>query len=48
MSPKILVVSPSAEVSEIAREMAPKGFDTVVVTDAEVTGALPGIEYMVC
>jgi phosphoglycerate dehydrogenase-like enzyme len=48
MSPKILVVSPSAEVSEIAREMAPKGFETVVVGDAEVTAALPGTEYMVC
>jgi phosphoglycerate dehydrogenase-like enzyme len=48
MSPKILVVSPSAEVSEIAREMAPKGFDTVVVGDAEVTASLPGTEYMVC
>ena len=48
MSPKILVVSPSAEVSEIAREMAPKGFETVVVSDAEVTAALPGTEYMVC
>ena len=48
MSPKILVVSPSAEVSEIAREMAPKGFETVVVSDAEVTAALAGTEYMVC
>jgi len=28
--------------------MAPKGFETVVVTDAEVTAALPGTEYMVC
>ena len=33
MPPKILVVSPSAEVGEIAREMAPKGFETVVVND---------------
>jgi phosphoglycerate dehydrogenase-like enzyme len=48
MSPKILVVSPSAEVSEIAREMAPKGFETVVVSDSEVAGALPGTEYMNC
>ena len=29
-------MSPSAEVSQIAREMAPKGFETVVVSDAEV------------
>ena len=48
MSPRILVVSPSAEVSEIAREMAPKGFETVVVGDAEVTASLPGTEYMIC
>ena len=48
MSPKILVVSPSAEVSEIAREMAPKGFDTAVVSDSEVAAALPGTEYMIC
>ena len=48
MSPKILVVSPSAEVSEIAREMAPKGFETVVVhNDAEVVPNLPGVEYMI-
>ncbi len=48
MSPKILVVSPSAEVSEIAREMAPKGFDTVVISDSEVLASLPNTEYMVC
>src|SRR5712671_6727775 len=48
MPPKILVVSPSAEVSEIAREMAPKGFDTVIISDSEVVAALPGTEYMVC
>ena len=48
MSPKILVVAPSAEVGEIAREMAPKGFETVVVSDSEVVAALPGAEYMVC
>ena len=48
MPPKILVVSPSAEVSEIAREMAPKGFDTVVISDSEVLASLPNTEYMVC
>src|SRR5256714_5005506 len=48
MSPKILVVSPSAEVSEIAREMAPGGFETVIVSDSEVVGSLPNTEYMVC
>src|SRR2546423_4235500 len=48
MSPKILVVSPSAEVSEIAREMAPGDFETVVVGDSEVVASLPNTEYMVC
>ena len=48
MSAKILVVSPSAEVSEIAREMAPKGFETVVISDSEVVASLPNTEYMVC
>ena len=48
MSPKILVSCPSAEVAAIAREMAPKGFETVVVhNDAEVVPNLPGIEYMI-
>jgi len=48
MSPKILVSCPSAEVAAIAREMAPKGFDTVVVhNDAEVASNLSGLEYMI-
>jgi phosphoglycerate dehydrogenase-like enzyme len=48
MPPKILVVSPSAEVGEIAREMAPGGFETVIVSDSEVVASLPGTEYMIC
>jgi phosphoglycerate dehydrogenase-like enzyme len=48
MSPKILVVSPSAEVSEIAREMAPKGFETLVVGDSQFASSLNGAEYLVC
>lgn len=48
MPPKILVSCPSAEVANIAREMAPSGFDTVVIhNDAEVVSNLPGIEYMI-
>jgi phosphoglycerate dehydrogenase-like enzyme len=48
MPPKILVSCPSAEVANIAREMAPKGFETVVVhNDAEVVPNLSGIEYMI-
>jgi phosphoglycerate dehydrogenase-like enzyme len=46
--PKILVSCPSAEVANIARDMAPKGFETVVVhNDAEVVPNLSGIEYMI-
>ena len=49
MSPKILVSCPSAEVANIARDMAPKGFETVVVhNDAEVVPNLSGVEYMIC
>ena len=48
MSPKILVSCPSAEVANIARDMAPKGFETVVIhNDAEVVANLPGSEYMI-
>ena len=48
MPPKILVSCPSAEVATIAREMAPGGFETVVIhNDAEVVSNLPGIEYMI-
>src|SRR5436305_9640120 len=48
MPPKILVSCPSAEVAAIAREMAPKGFETVVVhNDAGVLPNLSGIEYMI-
>ncbi len=44
--PKILVSCPSAEVANIAQDMAPKGFETVVVhNDAEVVPNLNGIEY---
>jgi phosphoglycerate dehydrogenase-like enzyme len=48
MPPRILLVSPSAEVSEIAREMAPSGFETVIISDSEVVASLPGTEYMIC
>src|SRR5918912_1138424 len=49
MPPKILVSCPSAEVANIAREMAPKGFETIVIhNDAEVASNLAGLEYMIC
>jgi phosphoglycerate dehydrogenase-like enzyme len=50
MPSRIVVVPPSfAEIAEIARQMAPTGFDLVVSADrAEIEAALPGAEYVVC
>jgi len=50
MAPRIIVVPPSAETGEIAREMAPSGFDLVLARDggSELEAALGPAEYMVC
>src|SRR5712691_1325880 len=50
MGPRIVVVPPSfAEIDEIARQMAPAGFDTVVArSHHEIEAALPPAEYIVC
>jgi phosphoglycerate dehydrogenase-like enzyme len=50
MSPRIVLVPPSADVAEIAREMAPSGFELVMPQTAspDFTAALPEAEYMVC
>jgi phosphoglycerate dehydrogenase-like enzyme len=50
MSPRIMVVPPSADVGEIAREMAPAGFELVLAQPgtSEFDAALGGLEYMVC
>ncbi len=50
MSARIIVVPPSAETGEIAREMAPSGFDTVIVRNdfAAIAAAAGPAEYMVC
>ena len=50
MSPRIVLVPPSAEVAAIAREMAPAGFELVLVQPGspEFEAALGGAEYMVC
>ena len=50
MAPRIIVVPPSAETGEIAREMAPAGFELVLARDggAELEAALGPAEYMVC
>ncbi len=49
MSPRIVVVPPSfAEINEIAREMAPAGFDTVIVRGQPEPDVLATAEYMVC
>src|SRR5438105_8037338 len=49
MSNKIVVVPPSAETGEIARSLAPAGFETVLVRNrAELQAALAGAGYLVC
>ena len=49
MGPRIIVVPPSAETGEIAREMAPAGFELVLARGgAELEAALGSAEYMVC
>jgi phosphoglycerate dehydrogenase-like enzyme len=50
MNPRIVVVPPSAEVAEIARALAPAGFELALITreSAEFAAALGTAEYMVC
>jgi phosphoglycerate dehydrogenase-like enzyme len=49
MSPRLIVVPPSPDVSHIAREMAPSGFELVMPQPgAELEAALASAEYMVC
>ena len=51
MSPRIVVVPPTfAEIAEIARKVAPSGFELVVARNdrAELEPALATAEYMVC
>ena len=50
MQPKIVFVAPSADVGEIAREMAPSGFDLALVRGdgAELAGAVSDAQYMLC
>ncbi len=50
MSARIIVVPPSAEIGEIARAMAPSGFELVLTRNdrAEIEPALATAEYMVC
>ena len=51
MAPSIVVVPPSfAEIAEIARDMAPAGFELVVTRNnrAEIEAVSPTAEYLVC
>jgi phosphoglycerate dehydrogenase-like enzyme len=50
MSPRIVLVPPSADVGAIAREMAPAGFELVLTQPgtSEFEAALGQTEYMVC
>src|SRR5436190_311875 len=49
MSARIIVVPPSTEVGDIAREMAPSGFELVLARNfPEIEAAAGTAEYMVC
>jgi phosphoglycerate dehydrogenase-like enzyme len=50
MSPKIVFVSPSADVGEIAQQMAPSGFELALVRGdgAELTAAVREAQYLLC
>jgi phosphoglycerate dehydrogenase-like enzyme len=50
MTPRIVVVAPSADVGEIASEMAPSGYEVVVLHSdgPELAAALGEAHYMVC
>ena len=50
MKPKVVLVPPSAETGEIARELAPAGFELVLFAreSPDFAAALRNAEYMVC
>ena len=50
MNPRIIVVPPSAETGEIARALAPAGYELVLVRGdgAELAAALGEAEYVLC
>jgi phosphoglycerate dehydrogenase-like enzyme len=50
MPARIIVVPPSSDVGDIARDMAPSGFDVVIAPDGspEFHAALGAADYMVC
>jgi phosphoglycerate dehydrogenase-like enzyme len=49
MQPKIVFVAPSADVGEVAREMAPSGFDLALVSSGgDVAAAVRDAQYMLC
>ena len=50
MAPRIIVVPPSAETGEIARQMAPAGFELVLARGgvSDLEAALGAAEYMIC
>ena len=45
---RVVLVPPTAEVAEIARQMAPSSIDLMLVKEGEVMGAIPDAKYMVC
>jgi len=49
MQPKIVFVAPSADVGEVAREMAPSGFDLALVSSGgDLAAAVRDAQYMLC
>jgi phosphoglycerate dehydrogenase-like enzyme len=50
VGPRIIIVPPSAEVGQIARDMAPAGFELMLARDGspELEAALAEAQYMIC
>ena len=50
MSPRIVLVPPSAQTAELARAIAPTGFELVMPKDdpGEIRAVLDKAEYMIC
>jgi phosphoglycerate dehydrogenase-like enzyme len=49
MQPKIVFVAPSADVGEVAREIAPSGFDLKLVSSGgDLSAAVRDAQYMLC
>lgn len=45
---RVVLVPPTAEVAEIAKQMAPSSIELVMVKESEVMASIPDAKYMVC